>query len=481
MLESIVLIASTLARAIAALYAFRLAVITGRRVTWGAIGIAFSILAYRWGFEWFRYVTHSPYHHPDVVDDVVQFILSLFLLLGMTMITSLTKSYLASEKSLRKENAETLAELRQQRDFAQRIIDNTPAQISYLDRNCIIRLSNPLNDKIMGVGPLVGRNIYEALPGAEAFIRPALQKVFETGKPVSVTSAPLVYCVDGKRFEQYYDVTDYPIFNDQGEVEGILILAAEVSEKVKRERLQQEQFENLRQADKLKDEFLSVIGHELRTPLNAVLGFGSLLEDGIVGPLSDRQSEFVGKILNGADKMLTLIDDLLDYARMRAGKFDISLSETNFASLVDETVASFLPDAESRKIRVETAIAVTESVCVDRRRIQQVLANLLSNAIKFTAEGGKILIRAYAEDGKLITEVADNGIGIAPEDLPKIFTPFKQLDMGLTRKVGGVGLGLSISKALIEAHSGKMSVRSEIGKGSVFCFEIPQAPHIPQS
>lgn len=474
MLESIVLLISTVARAIAALFAFRLAFITGRRITWGLMGVSFSLLAYRWAFEWYRYITNSPYHHPDVIDDILHFVLSLLMLVGMAMVTSLTQSYLASEDSLKHEKAETLEELRAQRDFAQRIIDNMPGQIAYLDCDLVFKLSNPLNDKILGVGPLEGRNLFEALPGSRDSIGQVIEKVLKTKQPVSETSSPLVYSVNGNQVVQYYDVIDYPIFDAHGNIEGILILAVEVSERVEKEKLQQEQIENLKQADRIKDEFLSVMGHELRTPLNAVIGFGSLLEDGVLGPLTEPQNETVGKILTGADKMLALIDDLLDYARMRAGKFDLFLVETDYACLAEETIASFRHDAEVRKIRIESAIEVGDSVRVDPRRIRQVLANLLSNAMKFTPDGGHILVKAYFAENRLVTEVADTGIGVSAEDLSKLFIPFRQLDMGLTRKVGGIGLGLSISKALVEAHNGRMSVRSEPGKGSVFCFELPR-------
>ncbi|MGE5706837.1 MAG: PAS domain-containing protein, partial [Bacteroidota bacterium] len=229
----------------------------------------------------------------------------------------------------------------------------------------------------------------------------------------------------------------------------------------------------LRRADRVKDEFLSVISHELRTPLNAVLGFGSFLQDELAGPLNEKQCEYVEKLLKGADRMLVLIDDLLDFTRMQSGKFGVTFAETDYPSLVAETVDSFQPNALERRIRLESEVRVSRPVCLDRRRIQQVIANLLANAVKFTPEGGVVRVTAWVEADRLITEVSDNGIGIAPEDLRKLFSPFKQLDMGLTRRAGGVGLGLSISKAIVEAHGGTIEARSEWGKGSTFRFLIP--------
>jgi signal transduction histidine kinase len=172
---------------------------------------------------------------------------------------------------------------------------------------------------------------------------------------------------------------------------------------------------------------------------------------------------------------LVLIDDLLDYARMQAGKFSVSPSPTDFPSLVEEIVASFQPDALSKQIQIDSSVEVTVPVCLDRRRILQVIANLLSNAIKFTPNGGKVQLSACVKDDQLVTEVSDSGFGIAAEDLPKLFAPFKQLDTGLTRRVGGVGLGLSISKAIVNAHGGTIEAQSGPGKGSAFTFRIPIA------
>lgn len=236
---------------------------------------------------------------------------------------------------------------------------------------------------------------------------------------------------------------------------------------------QQAQIESYQQTDRIKDEFLSVISHELRTPLNAVIGFGSLLQDETAGPLTPKQQLFVDRILKGGDRMLVLVDDLLDYARIQAGKFSITPEETNYPALIDETIASFMPSVEEKKLTLRQAIEVPQSVLIDRRRIQQVLANLINNAIKFTPREGEIRVHACINENQLITEVKDNGIGIAPNDIPKLFHPFEQLDMSLTRRAGGIGLGLSISKAIVNAHGGSIEVESEVGKGSTFRFYLP--------
>lgn len=235
-----------------------------------------------------------------------------------------------------------------------------------------------------------------------------------------------------------------------------------------------EQYNQLKQLDRMKDEFLSVISHELRTPLNAILGFGSLLEDEVAGSFNKEQHDYLRRMLDATERMLFLINDLLDYARIQAGKFSIAPEETDYSSLIKEVIDSFEASFLSKNITVTTDIQPPPSVMMDRQRIFQVLSNLISNSVKFIPKGGKIHIRVTVQGHDLVTEVQDNGLGIAREDLDKLFTPFKQLDMGLTRKVGGVGLGLSISKAIVEAHHGCISAYSSgLDQGTNMCFSIP--------
>ncbi|MGE5707705.1 MAG: PAS domain S-box protein [Bacteroidota bacterium] len=259
-------------------------------------------------------------------------------------------------------------------------------------------------------------------------------------------------------------------FIETGQQRFILGMVNDVTEL---RRAQQAQFEALRQADQVKDEFLSVISHELRTPLNSIMGFGSLLDDEVAGPLNPRQHDFLDKLLRSSDRMLALVDDLLDFARIQAGKFSILPAPTDVPGLIEEAIASFGPAADAKGVRIEREVDVPSPIRLDRNRIFQVLANLLSNSLKFVPDGGWIRVRAFLEGPWLVTEIQDNGSGIAPEDLPKLFHPFKQLEMGLTRKVGGVGLGLSISKAIVEAHGGTIEAKSVPGQGSTFRFKLP--------
>lgn len=240
-------------------------------------------------------------------------------------------------------------------------------------------------------------------------------------------------------------------------------------------RLQEEQIETLKQADRLKDDFLSAITHELRTPLNAIMGFGSILDDELMGSLTEEQHGILAKLLMSSDRMLSLVDDLLDFAKIKAGKFTVNPKETDYPPLIRETVGLMVSQAEAKGLSLDLELqAPMPPARLDGPRIQQVLTNLLSNAIKFTPRGGRILVKALVEGNKLVTEVADDGIGIAAQDLLQLFKPFQQLHSGLSRMAAGTGLGLSLSKGIVEAHGGTISASSPgLGKGTTFCFTLP--------
>lgn len=232
--------------------------------------------------------------------------------------------------------------------------------------------------------------------------------------------------------------------------------------------------EQLRQADRYKDEFLSVLSHELRTPINAITGFGSILDDEVPGPLTDEQHHYLKKMLSGADVLLSLINDLLDMSRIQAGKFVLSPRPMDFGAVVQEVIENIRPLAERKRHEIVIEIEPElPTFSADDQRVAQILVNLLSNAIKFTPDEGHLKVRALRDEDYLFCEVSDTGIGIHEADLPKLFQRFTQLDSSSTREAGGTGLGLAITKTLIESHGGTLGVQSEKGKGSRFWFRLP--------
>lgn len=238
--------------------------------------------------------------------------------------------------------------------------------------------------------------------------------------------------------------------------------------------LQEGQIDSLRQTEQMKEEFISVISHELRTPLNLISGFGSLLSDEVAGPLNPQQHEYLRKLQLGSDRMLALVNELIDFACLRAKQLDILKEETSYKSLVGDIYALFAPLAEAQGIAMALDVQFSQALPLDPPRIRQVLGHLISNAIKFTPSGGAIRVSVFPEGDSVLTQVEDTGIGIQENSLSQIFVPFHQLDMSTTRNAGGTGLGLSICKALIEAHGGTIGARSEgLGHGTTVWFTLP--------
>lgn len=263
---------------------------------------------------------------------------------------------------------------------------------------------------------------------------------------------------------------------EEGKVTGAVVIFQDITQR-EQERIQHEQFETLKRTEALKDQFLSILSHELRTPINIITGFGSILDDEIPGPLSSEQHEFLRKMLGAADSLLKLVNDLLDMTRIQAGRFQLFVETMDFAQVVRSVIQNLTPLANQKHQKLIDAVSANIPMMQgDAQRIGQVLSNLIGNAIKFTQDGGTIEIRARVEGSNLVCEVADNGMGIAPENLPKLFQRFSQLDMSNTRRIGGTGLGLSISKALIEAHGGTISASSPgLNLGTTLRFTLPIA------
>jgi signal transduction histidine kinase len=219
---------------------------------------------------------------------------------------------------------------------------------------------------------------------------------------------------------------------------------------------------------------VSAISHDLRTPLASIKGYSEFLEDELGGPLTDQQRTFVRQIEQSSRRLENLVDDLLDLARFEAGTFQLRVGPTDVLLRVRQIVESLLPQVEEARLSIRVSLPEQPlEILADAERIERVISNLLSNAIKFTPPGGRIEIRACLEGDHLRCEVEDSGVGIAAEDLSKLFRPFSQLESGIRK--GGTGLGLSISKSIVEAHGGTIGVASEPGKGSTIWFTLPRS------
>ena len=231
-------------------------------------------------------------------------------------------------------------------------------------------------------------------------------------------------------------------------------------------------YSELETASRHKSDFLATMSHELRTPLNAIIGFSEVLQEQMFGELNERQLAYVDDVLEAGRHLLSLINDVLDLAKIEAGRMDLELSQVALPDLLRSAVSMHSERAGRGGIALALTTEPAEiSITADERRVRQIVFNLLSNAIKFTPSGGRVDISALAEDGRVEIAVTDTGPGISPADLETIFEEFEQTTDG--KKAEGTGLGLPLSRKLVELHGGKLWVESQPGHGSTFRFTLP--------
>ena len=230
----------------------------------------------------------------------------------------------------------------------------------------------------------------------------------------------------------------------------------------------------LRDALRVKSEFMNNVTHELRTPLNSVIGFAGLLKDEVPGPLNAKQAQFAADILASGERLLALVEGILEMSRLDAAGAAPEREPVEIGAALEERVAVYRKAAEARGVTMRLEVAPDAgSAELDPEALRRMFDALLDNAIKFNREGGTVTVSTRHANGALEIAVADTGIGIAREDLPRLFAPLMQLDTGLAREHGGVGLGLALARRLAELHGGTIEVESEPGKGSTFTLRLP--------
>ncbi len=232
----------------------------------------------------------------------------------------------------------------------------------------------------------------------------------------------------------------------------------------------------LREVDQLKSEFLASMSHELRTPLNSIIGFADVLLEGLDGELNERMEEDVRLIRESGDHLRGLIGDILDMSKIEAGRMDLRYEEIDIAQLANDVIATAAPLAQEKRLFLHLDIDKgVKPVQADRTRLRQVLWNIMGNAIKFT-EKGSITVSVQAQPHHILCSIRDTGIGIKEEHAAVVFEQFRQIDGGLNRAAGGTGLGMPITKKLVELHGGEIWIESVYGQGSTFLFTIPYHP-----
>jgi PAS domain S-box-containing protein len=365
------------------------------------------------------------------------------------------------------------------------LLDSVPDALILVGQTGTILLANAQADEMFGYarGELAGMAVDELVPQKLRGQHGAHRQGFFAAPKLRPMGAR------GQLYGLRKDGTEFAIAINLAPVQtaaGLVVSAAirDVSEqraledqlKRKNEELEQ-QYSRILEASRLKSEFLANMSHELRTPLNAIIGFSEILHDGKAGAMPPLQHEFTGDILNSARHLLQLINDVLDLAKVEAGKMEFLPQRLQLPKLVSEVcdVVRTLLARKRLRLVIDLAPGIDE-VVLDGGKLKQVLYNYLSNAIKFTAEEGAITVRAAPEPDPdwFRLEVQDTGIGIRPGDQSRLFVEFQQLDEGLAKKHGGTGLGLALTRRIVEAQGGRVGVDSKPGRGSTFYAVLPR-------
>jgi PAS domain S-box-containing protein len=396
--------------------------------------------------------------------------------------------------------ARTEAALRASEQRLRDVFEQAPVAVAVLTGPEHIYTSvSPMYAKTPGRGrELLGLSVRDAFPEVVGlgYIE-AMDEVYRTGVPFSATEQRVELAgPDGRLEERYFNIGYQPLRDGDGKVYAIASVAYDVTDQVQArheidaarieaERLGAEarkQREVAEHANAAKSDFLSTMSHELRTPLHAISGYTQLLTLGIRGELTEPQRQDMERIAFASQHLLGLVTDVLNFARIEAGKVDYQLEEVEFASVLGELEPLIAPQLAAKQIAYTHDGCAPDTpdkphrVRTDPEKLRQILLNLMTNAIKFTDVGGKVKIQCSTDDeaGVVNVRVTDTGRGIAPDQLERIFEPFVQVDRHRTPgSQQGVGLGLAISRDLARGMGGELTAESTVGEGSTFTLRLP--------
>ncbi len=371
---------------------------------------------------------------------------------------------LASEVALALEKASLYRRTLEDKAKIETIINSLSDGLAVLDAEGRLVLANPSMDRLIGLRPAgEGKHLLEltqrsgyALDFGELALEEALARVLEGESLKSEMVMP------GDP-QLVYKVLWTPLPGVEGSTAGAVILMHDVSDFV--------------ELDRMKSEFISVVSHELKTPLTSIKGFVRLMAAERVGPITDKQRHYLDVVLRQSESLTLLINDLLDISRIEAGIIEVRQEPLSLAEVVAAVVQQLDHLAQEKGIAIGVDIPRDlPPLSGDAERLGQVFTNLIHNAVKFTPPQGEVTVRAVTVGRECVVRVSDTGIGISPQDLPKIFDKFYQVDSSSTRHQSGSGLGLSISRRLVNAHGGELRASSARGEGTVFTVVLPLHP-----
>ncbi|MEK6244598.1 MAG: ATP-binding protein [Pseudomonadota bacterium] len=347
--------------------------------------------------------------------------------------------------------------------------ERAPIAVLEMDRNATILEMNPASELLFGysTGELVGRNAIHTLspPDGAALNVASWSSVIAGANPVTL---PQTVCVRRDGIEVICEFTLIPLVNNAGDLICVIAQVRDVTQVI--------------EAERLKKEFTSTLSHELRTPLTSIIGSLQLVNAGVVGELTKDIAELTEVAERNAQRLLDLINDVLDIEKIESGKFVLFSEDISLDALVRESLILNRSFAERFKVRLNAHAELPDvPVNADHKRLLQVLTNLISNAAKFSPEGGTVEVSMTLAEGTVRVGVGDRGAGIPENFRDRIFGRFAQADSALTRQKGGTGLGLAISKRIIEAMNGRIGFEDREGGGTLFYFELPVKRAVPQS